>query len=36
MTVEFAPMKYRRWIQRGFYLAVILGMVAVVIGQYVK
>lgn len=36
MTAEFAPLKYRRWLQRAFYVAVVLGVVAVAVGQYVK
>jgi hypothetical protein len=36
MAAEFAPIKYRRFLQRVFYLAVILGLAAVVIGQYAK
>lgn len=36
MTAEFGPMKYRRWGQRMFYVAVILGVAAVVIGQFAK
>jgi hypothetical protein len=29
-------MKYRRWLQRVFYVSVVLGLAAVAIGQYVK
>jgi hypothetical protein len=36
MTAEFAPIKYRRWLQRVFYVSVIIGLAAVAIGQYVK
>jgi hypothetical protein len=36
MTAEFAPLKYRRWLQRVFYLAVVLGLAAVAVGEYVK
>jgi hypothetical protein len=36
MTAEFGPMKYRKWAQRAFYLAVILGVAAVIVSQYLK
>jgi len=36
MTAEFGPLKYRKWVQRAFYVAVILGVAAVVISQYIK
>jgi hypothetical protein len=36
MTAEFRPWRYRKWIQRAFYVAVALGVAAVVIGGYMK
>jgi len=36
MTAEFGPWKYRKWAQRAFYLAVGLGVAAVIVAQYVK
>jgi hypothetical protein len=35
MTAEFMPDKYKKWGQRMFYVAVVLGVAAVVIGQFV-
>jgi hypothetical protein len=36
MTAEFGPWKYRKWIQWAFYLACVLGLAGVIIGEYVK
>jgi hypothetical protein len=36
MTAEFAPLKYRKWLQRLFYVAVVFGIAAVLIGDYLK
>jgi hypothetical protein len=36
MTAEFGPLKYRKWTQRGFYVMVGLGVLAIVVVQFVK
>jgi len=36
MTAEFGPMKYRRWLQRVFYVMVAVAVLAVVVVQFVK
>ena len=36
MTAEFGPGKYRKWIQRAFYVAVTLGVAVVIVGQLMK
>jgi len=36
MTVEVGPYKYRRWIGRGYWLAVMLGIAVVIIGAIIR
>jgi hypothetical protein len=36
MTAEFGPLKYRRPLQWVFYLAVVLGIAVVIIGEYLN
>jgi hypothetical protein len=31
MTTEFGPIKYRRWLQRAFYVWAIIAVLAVII-----